>query len=191
MRTDRLTFQNVNIRVIQEINSKAKPPDSSEKVRRRRPGQTAEDLTGLESGIPKVPERVQNLKRQVRRKCLCDCKAYIAASTRSLQMRLKQSCGCLRQRGPNRKILTGKKIGFKKKIFYLGSDDWRKMAEAGEKGKERIRGAFPKSCLLQKKMDGRSPCRGGTHSFQSDASRESGKIMICNSMRGYGFLNTG
>ena len=137
MQTDQLTLQDVNITVIQELNNKAIPPDSPEEVKKRRPGRKAEDLTGLKFGMLKVLERVQNRNKQVQWKCLCVCGEFTTASTRSLKMGLKQSCGCLRKRGQNRKDLTGKKFGRltvlypQEKLSRRGTVIWRCRCSCG------------------------------------------------------------
>jgi hypothetical protein len=137
MRTDQLTLPDVNITVIQEINNKAAPPGTLTGAERRRPGRKAEDLTGRRFGMLTVLERVQNRNKQVQWKCLCDCGEYTTASTRSLKAGLKQSCGCLRKRGPNRKDLTGQKFGRltvlypQEKLSRRGTVIWRCRCDCG------------------------------------------------------------
>lgn len=291
MQTKQMVLPEVNITVIQEIDSKGIPPGKMLKKPKRQPGRKAEDLTGRKFGKLTVLERVGNRNKQVTWKCRCDCGKITTASTRSLKDGLKKSCGCLRKMRINRKDLTGKKfgrltvlypqqvlsrrgtviwrcrcscgkevdvasddlgagnnrscgclkiesqkmirerlnvtdgtciewlegrkmrqdnssgckgvsrkkdgrycasIGFKKKIYYLGIfDDYERAVEARKKGEELIHEGFLKSYSIWKKMNDESPGWGAEHPFQFDVSKVNGEIVIYNSMKELGLVDSG
>ena len=77
-------------------------------------------------------------------------------------------------------------IGFKKKVFYIGTYETLNQAvEARKEAEDRIFGSFLESYRNWKRMAEQDPEWEQGHPFRFDVEKRNGRFMISDSMREY------
>lgn len=77
-------------------------------------------------------------------------------------------------------------IGFKKKVFHIGTYETLKQAvEARKEAEDRIFGSFLESYSNWKSMAEQDPAWAKEHPFRFEVEKRDGRLSICDSMREY------
>ena len=120
-------------------------------------------------------------------RCRCDCgkETNVLQSIRDRKRRTDNKTGC---KGVFRKK-NGKysaSIGFKKKVFYIGTYETLDQAvEARNEAEDRIYGSFLASYGNWKRMAEQDPEWEQDHPFRFDVEKRDGRFMIRDSMKEY------